>query len=249
MRTSIPLIASALASILLAGCTQMAIDGKIVDVSGQPLADVRITAIEGNCMTTSGVDGKFALTCPPGDYSLVIDKDGYIELKVEISAPGHERYDLGKKVMVKIPDEHGLFLFQADAYVPLKRAYLTRTIEEADGGTTRRYCLEAQDSEPNELAAGQQELFDNQTPGWRAFTLDEQGCAYRDRKDEHAHWEVLYKEKPESVERQLEPGKKVAVLALPAGNYFIADWDQGFFTTDEQDKKRYTGFWLKVGGG
>ncbi len=235
----------ALGALLLAGCGQMAIDGEVVTVSGEPAVGARVTAMGSNCTTTVGEDGRFALPCMPGTYQLVITQEGFIEVKEDLEALERKRYDVGKKVMIAIPSEKGLFWFKDNQYVPLQPGYLTRTISTVDGSKARAYCLDRSQGQANTLAAGTHAFFDNQTDGWRPFRLDEQGCAYRDRK-EGGRWEVLYKEKPPYEERTMEQGKKIALIELAAGDYYIADWDNGFFTTDDADNKRYTGFWLSV---
>lgn len=233
--------------LLATGCGQMAIDGEVVTASGEPATGARVMAIGTTCTTTVGEDGRFALPCQPGTYKLSITREGYVEIEEDVEAPERERYDLGKKVMVAIPDAPGLFRFASDQYVELKPGLLDRTITSQDGTRARSYCLDRDASEANELAAGTHAFFDNQTKGWRPFRLDEQGCAYRDAQDAKARWEVVYKDKPNYEERTLETGRKLVAIELPAGEYFIADWDQGFFTPTKVDgEKRYTGSWLVV---
>jgi len=229
----------------LVGCGQMAIDGEIIDVSGAPLVGAQVNLIGSTCNTQVGEDGHFALPCTPGSYIVVINKPGYIEFKVDLEATEPERYDIGKQTLVAIPESKGLFLFEDNQYKTMEAAYLTRTITNG-AQKSRRYCLDREGSTATLLPPGQHTLFDNESPGWRPFLLDADGCAYRDQRNDKARWEVVCKEKPAYEERTLEREKKVAVIDLPAGDYFIANWDQGFFTTDPADKHRYLGFWLHV---
>lgn len=240
-----PLLSSPL--LLLLACGQMAIDGQVVNVTGQPVPGARITAIGANCATTAGEDGRYALPCLPGTYTLVVNMDGYVEQKLEVEATERKRYDQGKTVLVALPTEKGVFLFEENRYRAMEPAWLTRSIDEGEV-KARRYCLDIQGSTATRLAPGSHALMDNESPGWRPFKLDEEGCAYRDQKDGRGQWVVTYKEKPEYQEQTLAAGKKVALLELPPGDYFIAHWDQGFFTTDATEKHRYTGYWLSVGG-
>lgn len=244
-RAGWPLI---LAPLLAAGCGQMAIDGEVVTVTGEPAVGARVTAIGSTCAAEVGEDGRFALPCVPGSYKLAITRDGYIQLDQDVEATERKRYDLGKLVMVAIPPANGLFWFKDNAYQAMSPGLLDRSIENADGGTKdRRYCLDRDASQANELAVGTHAFFDNHSPGWRPFRLDEQGCAYRDRQDSRGRWEVVYKEKPPYEERTLEAGRKIAAMELQPGEYFIADWDQGFFTPVETEGgKRYSGAWLVV---
>ncbi|NOY25420.1 MAG: carboxypeptidase regulatory-like domain-containing protein [Oligoflexia bacterium] len=231
----------------LTACGQMAIDGEVVDVSGAPMTGARVNVIGTTCTGLVGEDGHFAVPCPPGSYTVLITNSNYIEIQKDLEAPESERYDLGKQVMIAIPSSKGLFLFHDNGYESMNDAFLTRTI--VNGATkTRRYCLDTKNSTPTNLAPGSHALFDNQTAGWRPFKLDAEGCAYRDERNAQNRWEVTYKDKPKYEERTLERGKKVAKMELPAGDYFIAHWDHGFFTPDPVDKHRYLGYWLHVAG-
>ena len=68
----------------------------------------------------------------------------------------------------------------------------------------------------------------------------------KDTKDSKHRWTVTYREKPEIQETEINRGKKVVTIDLPAGEYFIADW-QGFFQPIRKAKLAYSGHWLKVG--
>jgi hypothetical protein len=82
--------------------------------------------------------------------------------------------------------------------------------------------------------------------GWRPWILDGNKCAYKMAPQSDSRWRATYKVKPKYEERQVAQGKKIALLELPPGEYFIAHWKQGFFTKSTTDKKKYTGFYLKV---
>lgn len=233
--------------ILLTACSRMAIDGQAVTVGGEPAAQARVSLIGSPCSTETDDQGRFSLTCQPGSYTLVITKQGYLEHKEEVEATENQRYDLGKKLMIAIPASEGLFLLQEARYLALDRSYLTRTIVDGDA-RSRTWCVDRARSTPVTVAAGAHALFDNRAPGWKAFRLDSEGCAYRDRRDASGQWEVTYRERPESKEEQIEPGRTIVLMDLQEGEYFLADWEQGFFTPDANDKQRYTGYLLQVGG-
>ncbi|MCB9780903.1 MAG: carboxypeptidase regulatory-like domain-containing protein [Alphaproteobacteria bacterium] len=244
------LLALVPAALLLGACGRTAVDGEVVDVAGAPLEGAFVAAVGTTCSATVGADGRFSMPCTPGEHTLLITHPGYIERQAEVSAVARERKDLGKTVMIAIPEEQGLFLFEADRYVPMAGAWLDRTIVEGHSTTrTRSYCLDRQRSKPTRLAAGTHALFDNESIGWRPFRLDDDGCAYRDFKDEQHRWEVTYKDKPPMQEQTVAEGKRIVALNLAPGEYFLADWDRGFFTPDDAidaDGKRYSGVWLVV---
>lgn len=245
-------LAGALA--LCAGCGKMAIEGTVVDAGGKPVTGATVNAVGTTCHTTVDDQGKFILVCDPGTYTLVIAQTGYISIQIDdFEATERKRYNLGKKVLIKIPDQKGLFLMRDDSYEPMKPGLLVRRYTTAPGRKERSFCLDRDNSEPNELKAGTWRLFDNASDGWRPFKLDDQGCAYRDYQDAKLRWHIEYKQKPSYEEHKVGERKKIALLKLDPGDYFVADWDHGFFTpteTNPDDKnayRTYSGYWLHVG--
>ena len=237
-----------LASLALTGCSKMAIDGVVVDANGKPLAGAMISTVGTPCNARSGEDGKFSLECPPGSYQIIISAEGYTSEDLDYEATERKRYDLGKKVLIKIPDEKGLHLLQGGTYVQMTAGFLNRNLEKDGNLVHRSMCLDRERSQPNALAAGPHALFDYEHPGWRPFLLDADGCAYRDTKNEKMQWTVEYREKADYETREINNGKTIALMALKPGDYFIADWDKGFFTAVDlkEDRHSYTGYWIHV---
>jgi hypothetical protein len=235
-----------LAAIFFAtGCSPMAIEGEVVDVTGAPIEDALITAMETPCNALTDAEGQFNLVCQPGTYKLVVSVQGYLTKTEIYEATERKRYKAGKFVLVKIPNGKGLFMFSGNEYIPMKPGRLERKLE-ADGVKRKRaYCIERAGSEPNVIKAGAVPFFDNETAGWRPFRLDDEGCAYRDSRNASGKWEVVYREKPPYEEKRLSERKKIARIQFTPGEYFIADW-KGFFVVDPKQKHRYTGHWIKT---
>lgn len=231
--------------LVLIGCSKMAIDGEVVDATGQPIEGANVTAIGTTCTTKSGADGSFVLECLPGQYQISVAQEGYIAVELDFDAGERKRYDAGKQVLVQIPDSEGLFLFADNVYHPMKEGRLIRQLDNKDGKKYRAFCLDRSASEPNKMVKGVWPFFDHEHMGWRPFRLDAEGCAYRDVKNEKHQWSVEYREKPPYETHQLELGKTIARMELAPGEYFIADW-KGFFVTAEGEKHTYSGHWLSV---
>ncbi len=232
-------------TLLLGACGGMAIDGQVVDANGAAMADVSVTAFGHPCQTRTDAEGKFALECVPGEHRVVIGAEGYVPVEEDISAPERQRYEMGKKILIKIPEDKGIFLFRGGTYASLTDGRLSRRLEKSGKETLRAFCLDLEQSEPNELGAGVHNFFDHEHIGWRPFKLDEDGCAYRDRKNEKHQWTVEYREKAQFEEISLDRNKTIARIAFEPGDYFIADW-KGFFTAPEGEKHTYTGHWIQV---
>ena len=158
----------------LLACARMAIDGQVVDVTGAPIEGAMVTAVGTACMTQTDAEGMFALTCNPDTYTLTVGYTGYLsEEWVDYDAGEHQRYELGKIVLVKIPSEKGLLRFDSNNYVPLERGH----IDIQKGGTGlkayKHYCIEGDDIPVNTLPAGVVPFFDNDHVGWKAWRLDD----------------------------------------------------------------------------
>ena len=229
------------------GCGQMAIDGEVVDAHGEPIQGAMITAAGSLCSTLTKEDGKFALECETGTYDVVVSAAGFTTEQFRQEAPEVARYDSGRHLLIRIPEQKGLHLFVDKEYVSMKPARLKRVLEETRKLTNRKVCLDREQSEPNVVAAGTHAIFDYEHPGWRPFRLDEEGCAYRDQKDEKHRWTVTYKEKPPYESKRYNEGKSVALMQLEPGEYFVADWKGFFVGADERDGRHsYTGHWIQA---
>jgi len=249
----------------LIGCGVMAIDGQVVDAEGAPIAGATVSAMPATTATTdadgsvrvdgagrlcqarSDTEGRFSLECLPNTYDVVVSAEGYTSEDLQVEAPERKRYDVGRQLLVKIPSDKGLFLKQGAAYVEMAQGHLLRTTRKKEGKLHRRFCLDEDGGGPTELAAGVHAFFDHEHPGWRPFRLDEEGCAHRDVKDAQHRWTVEYREKAAYQTRELNRGRTIALMELPAGDYFVADW-KGFFqkSTDKTRPDAYSGAWLRV---
>jgi len=238
---------------MLAGCGKMAIDGTVSDVSGEPIVGARVTLIGTQCQTVTDAEGRFELPCLPGVYTLTIGADSYLAQDIEqFDASERKRYDVGTRNLIKLPTDKGLLKFVDNAYEPLARGWIERRKGGSGTDQWKIYCLPEDEAERAEIpvntfAAGNQPFFDNDSGGWRAWKLDEEGCAYRMAPDTKSSWEMTYGEKPEMQEQRLEDGKSIVVLALEPGAYFVADWGTGFFkSATENERKAYWGHHLVV---
>lgn len=259
MPPSLPLTRGSLAplgfaalALALTGCSKMAIDGEVTDVTGEPVVGAMVTAVGTLCQTNTDDEGKFALVCQPGLYDISISAPGYLSEDVdEYDAGERKRYSLGKRVLIKQPTEEGLLLFDGKGYSPMTGGLLERRMGGRGLDAYKHYCLAAGGTEVNRIDAGVRAFFDNKTEGWKPFRLDEEGCAYRMSPTSKTQWGVDYAEKPEYEERQVDTGKKIVLMDLTPGRYFIADWRKGFFTKvkDESGSSLgYSGYYLEVGG-
>lgn len=231
-----------------AGCTRMAIEGDVVDVTGAPIAGARVTTIGSPCQADSDEKGHFELVCPPGSYTLSVGQAGYLSKELDVEATEKKRYNVDRVLLIKIPDSKGLFLLQDGAYVPLARALITRAEGKRGGDRTRSYCLDRARSEAVELPAGAATFFDNEHEGWTPFRIDpsdDDGCVYRMHSGAFGKWAVDWSENPPYEERAVGKEQSLVRVQLEPGDYFFADW-KGFFVPIEGELTTYGGVWVRV---
>lgn len=239
---------------LIVGCGQMAIDGRVVDVAGEPLPGAVVTAKGSRCQTTTDAQGDFKLPCDLGTYDIYIGAAGYISEEVKgLDATERKRYDLGKRVLIRMPEVEGLLRFTDTAYLPMERAWLDRRSGGLGRDAYRHYCLPEGVEQPRTtLSPGVHAFFDNKTQGaWRVFRLDAEGCAYRMSPKSDTQWGVDFSDIVEFESRVVERDRSVVLIDLQPGLYFVADWEAGFFVkgrTPDGEDEGYLGSLLEVGG-
>jgi hypothetical protein len=145
-----------------------------------------------------------------------------------------------------VPDEEGLLLFANAEFRHLEPGFLTRKSGGVGSAMYRQYCLDRDGSATNALAAGKHTFFDHDSVGWRAFRLDEDACAYKMSPNGPSSWGIDYNEKAQVEARQLERDLSRVEITFEAGEYFIAHWDQGFFTKVSKEPIRYSGFFVSA---
>ncbi len=248
MKAFAPAALLSLIPVLLVGCGSTAMDGTVVDHAGNPVADATITAVGTQFQTVSDATGAFSLECAPGTYDLTISQVGYVTINFDepYEATERKRYDLGQQVLVKVPDDEGLLLFANAEFSALEPGFLTRKSGGVGNGQYRHYCLDRKESAVNALSPGVHTFYDHNSVGWRAFLLDDDGCAYKMSPNGPTSWGIDYNEKAKVETEQLEKGLERALITVETGEYFIAHWDQGFFTKKSREDPRYTGFYVKV---
>ncbi len=231
----------------LTGCGGMTINGDVVDARGKPVSGANVTAAGTLCTTTTDAEGKFSLGCEPGTHIVVISAAGFTTEEFTTQATASEAYATGTHKLIRVPAEKGLHLFVNDDYTQMTPGRVHRILLEQGKVTHRLVCLDRDHSTPNIVPAGEVLLFDYEHPGWRPFRLDDEGCAYRDTRDEQQRWTEVYKVKPPYEVKEYNRGRSLAVLQMEPGDYFIADW-KGFFVgaNDREEKFSYTGYWVKA---
>lgn len=179
--------------------------------------------------------------------------------------------DASEAQPIAVPTRPGLHVQTADAWRAVEDSVLRLHVaEEPDGSRTRAWCLDPDRGHPVALPPGPRTFLDDGDARWRPFRLDPEGCAWRERRDADERWVVVWREGLAQSRDRLPDGRHRYELDLPAGDWFLADWDRGFFTPapslpaevdaptdaasadaadvpDTPPGTAFTGAWLKVG--
>lgn len=83
------------------------VGGRIVDKEGRPLTGVRLV-FHGNTLTTSGEDGLFVFKLYPGNHTITLKKEGYIQKDVSINIPvsGPDAKQNSKWLSMSVSQKH-----------------------------------------------------------------------------------------------------------------------------------------------
>ena len=210
------------------------------------------TVVGTLCQEHTDEQGFFELKCKQkGAVQVAISQTGYVSKSIEWVPSATKQTDLGKVHLIKIPTEQGLFLFDGASYKTMQPGHVQRNVTSGSS-VEKNYCIARDRSSENRRPAGTIPLFDNEHDGWRIWKLDDEGCAWRMRcKNSRSKCEAVYRERMRGEERQLEDAKRIVLVDLQPGEYFIADWSAGIFVknkaiSEETGEDLYSGFHLII---
>lgn len=225
---------------LLTACSQPTVTGKVVDGAGQPIPGATIMAAGTLCQSETEDDGAFSLSCSQGDLLITVLQGGYFSQEIEIAE--HEgAHEIGAVRLINEPPGEGIYLFTSAQHNALTAAYSVR--EDPRRKTKRNFVVDRDNTKPNQVKAGEVQLFDWNYNDWKIWAVDPDGSIYRDQKNKKGRWEQKYAEAPELRKDTLGSGQILVTMQLEPGEYFIADWMGGFFHK-KQGTQQLTGYLL-----
>ncbi len=239
----------AVTALLLVGCDRTTrVEGTIEIVGMSAQAGIAVHSVDGQCSALTDASGAFAMDCRRGPITVGVELDSLLHYSlaktVDVPVEGPLSVDTWT-LIPKAPDD-GLWWVSDQGVLALPRTHLVRTGDRGE----KSYCLNADtQAEDRTPLAGSIHFIDQEAPPWKLFRLDEEGCAQR----WHWHagdWRITASDAPEGSVEHL-PNAKVHHFALPAGQYFVADWTHGRLTPDRPHtttigEKRYLGSVIMV---
>ncbi len=242
----------ALLALNLTGCGSPTLSATVSDITGEPLVGAMATVVGTLCQEHTDTEGSFNLKCKQrGAVQVAISQTGYITKSIEWVPSSAKQTDLGRVHLIKVPSQPGLFLFDGGSYKAMQPGAVKRSVEQGPS-VLKSYCIDRDRSAENRRPAGTTPLFDNGHDGWRIWKLDAEGCAWRMRcKNARSKCEAVYRERVRGKERQLEETKRIVLVDLGPGEYFIADWSAGIFVknraaSEESGEDLFSGHYLII---
>lgn len=202
---------------LLAACEQE-VAGRVVDGDG---AGVPGATLDGEgCDAVSDDAGRFRARCPRGAHAVHVTRPGYVDADATLGS------EPATVTLVRYPSAPGLHRRDGSHFVPLPATPLQR--REAPASV--RWCLGAAElpEVPTPVA-----LVDVRSTTWRAFRLDDDGCAWTLTRGTGDYWQGAGTVLPDPTRVPAAPGIDAMTWALEPGRYLVADWVDGSFVTED----------------
>lgn len=188
----------------LVACGRM-LQGEIRDPAGAPVAGARLTA--PGCEAVSAADGRWRCRCPRAPQRFVVSRPGFETAELREGGP---------LVLLPYPQEPG-FYHRDGAWSPLPEVALRRSEEARE----IRWCS------PESGPSLRGPVLDVHAVEWRAFRLDEEGCAWRLRQGTGSYWSGAGLALPEPLRSAVSPGTDRIEWQLEPGSYAIVEWLDG----------------------
>lgn len=229
------------------GCSTTTLSGVVIDANNQPVNGVVVRTDDSpDCATETKGTGVFQLECPPGDWSLRFEHSAYLSAVRSAQVASGDDATLTPTILRAIPQKTGLHVLVDNRFELLPATTLTRTTRTEGAAKERAFCIDSDALEPTPAArSGLITMIATDPSSWRAFRMDENGCAYRDAKTADGHWVIEHQDRPDLRTNREQRGVWLTTWDATSGDYFLADW-AGFFVPLKTDPERYSGRWLRV---
>ena len=231
--------------LLALGCTSTSLEGVVEDPEGVPIADVKVTASVSDCSTVTDSSGRFSLECMAGPWAVTFSLEGYLGEERDFDVHDGTQNSLPKVFLTKIPSGDGIHILTEGVFAPLSASEVVRATVSNGKAKKRSFCVNRDLTPPLVTTGEQVTLLAQNVPGWRAFQMDAEGCAYRDSRNSDGHWVVDHQVHPSIQAETIHPGTIIHRWTAQPGDYFLADW-AGFFVPTEPKGDAYSGHWVQI---
>ena len=228
------------------GCGTTTLSGTVIDASDVPIGGVVVRAeADPECNTKTNDAGIFTLECAPGDWTVLFEHLDHLSVVRTATLNLGDRVELTRTILQAIPTEPGLHILVNNRFELLPSASLTRTTINTGTAKQRAFCVDSETAAPFAAGrAGTVTMLANVPPNWRAFRMDQHGCAYRDAKTAEGQWMIDHQERPALHTDRKQTGVVLTTWEAAGGDYFLADW-AGFFVPVAPDTDSYSGRWIR----
>lgn len=102
------------------------ISGQVIDFFGDPVEGVKVTIPGTTYNTSTGGDGRYAITYVPGEVHVSFTKEGYTGANMEFTLSTEAAVPAETVVLYKIPKRKGIHLLSEKMYHTLRQSELSR---------------------------------------------------------------------------------------------------------------------------
>ncbi|MCO4746454.1 MAG: carboxypeptidase regulatory-like domain-containing protein [Proteobacteria bacterium] len=234
----------------LTACGGTSFTGDVVDQVGAPVPDALVTVVGTLCQTRTDAAGHFDLGCKSArdDVTVSVGQSGYLSADHHTKVTDAKAYATGVLTLVGVPEGEGLFLRTGATYAQPERGLMMKSVVERPE-TVSSFCIKREETPVNPVPAGEVVLFDKAHEGWRIWIVGDDGCVYKKRRVGRGEWEQTFGDKLDASIQDVGSDRRLASITLEPGEYFLAEWGQGFFRPDKSVEARqvhYGGYLLKV---
>jgi len=114
MKRFFSLLGIILSLLILTSCGSKKIEGKVEDVFGNPLSNVKVKIDKSTFSTTTNSSGEYSIDYAPGNIKLYFIKDGYTTQTLTLNIQQKSKYPAEKIVLYPIPKERGMYYVDFD---------------------------------------------------------------------------------------------------------------------------------------
>lgn len=112
--------------VALPSCRNARVEGRVMDALGSNLEGVTIR-IENSAHTAeTNSGGMFSIPFTPGQFTLVLEKDGFLSQSFDLSVMAKERYPLADVALFLRPPGNEVYHVRRDGYFPIPKQKLAR---------------------------------------------------------------------------------------------------------------------------
>lgn len=112
--------------VALPSCRSARVEGRVMDALGSNLEGVTIQIKNSAHTAKTGSDGTFSIPFTPGQFTLVLEKEGFLSQSFDLSVMAADRYPLADVKLFRRPPGNEVYHVKHDGYFAIPKLKLER---------------------------------------------------------------------------------------------------------------------------